>query len=275
MVMTDDEKELTAYHEAGHALVGLLVKGNDPLHKVTIIPRGRALGVTMNLPETDKYGFKKSELCAKLAMTFGGRVAETLIYGAEDVTTGAGQDIQQATNYARRMVTEWGMSKKLGPLAYSGNEQEVFLGHSVTQTKNLSDATAKIIDEEIRRFAEEAEALATKVLTENLDALHAVATALLEYETLTGDEVKQLLEGGSIERPDEFEPPEDSTAATSVPPSTKAKKPEGPGGMEPEPTWFLTTWIDGQSGPEPGTQPYSWDHCALALDHGYRKCYAR
>jgi len=235
MVMTDDEKELTAYHEAGHALVGLLVKGNDPLHKVTIIPRGRALGVTMNLPETDKYGFKKSELCAKLAMTFGGRVAETLIYGAEDVTTGAGQDIQQATNYARRMVTEWGMSKKLGPLAYSGNEQEVFLGHSVTQTKNLSDATAKIIDEEIRRFAEEAEALATKVLTENLDALHAVATALLEYETLTGNEVKQLLEGGSIERPDEFEPPEDSTAATSVPPSTKAKKPEGPGGMEPEP----------------------------------------
>ncbi|MCS5605996.1 MAG: ATP-dependent zinc metalloprotease FtsH, partial [Alphaproteobacteria bacterium] len=185
MVMTDDEKELTAYHEAGHALVGLLVKGNDPLHKVTIIPRGRALGITMNLPETDKYGFKKSELCAKLAMTFGGRVAETLIYGAEDVTTGAGQDIQQATNYARRMVTEWGMSKKLGPLAYSGNEQEVFLGHSVTQTKNLSDATAKIIDEEIRRFAEEAEALATKVLTENVDALHAVATALLEYETLT------------------------------------------------------------------------------------------
>ena len=235
MVMTDDEKELTAYHEAGHALVGLLVKGNDPLHKVTIIPRGRALGVTMNLPETDKYGFKKSELCAKLAMTFGGRVAETLIYGAEDVTTGAGQDIQQATNYARRMVTEWGMSKKLGPLAYSGNEQEVFLGHSVTQTKNLSDATAKIIDEEIRRFAEEAEALATKVLAENLDALHAVATALLEYETLTGDEVKQLLEGGSIERPDELEPPEDSAAATSVPPSTKAKKPEGPGGMEPEP----------------------------------------
>ena len=134
MVMTNDEKELTAYHEGGHALVGLLVKGNDPLHKVTIIPRGRALGVTMNLPETDKYGYKKSELCAKLAMTFGGRVAETLIYGPEDVTTGAGQDIQQATTYARRMVTEWGMSEKLGPLAYSGNEQEVFLGHSVTQT---------------------------------------------------------------------------------------------------------------------------------------------
>ena len=127
------------------------------------------------------------------------------------------------------------MSKKLGPLAYSGNEQEVFLGHSLTQTKTLSDATAKIIDEEIRRFAEEAEALATKVLTENLDALNAVATALLEYETLTGDEVKQLLDGGTIERPDEFEPPEDSAAATSVPPSTKAKKPEGPGGMEPEP----------------------------------------
>jgi cell division protease FtsH len=235
MVMSDDEKELTAYHEGGHALVGLLVPGNDPLHKVTIIPRGRALGVTMNLPETDKYGYKKSEICARLAMTFGGRVAETLIYGPEDVTTGAGQDIQQATSWARRMVTEWGMSDRLGPLAYSGNEQEVFLGHSVTQTKNISDATAKIIDEEIRRFAEEAEALATKVLTENLDKLHAVAKALLEYETLNGDEVSQLLRGETIERPDEFDPPEDTATATSVPPSAKPKKPESPGGMEPEP----------------------------------------
>ena len=133
------------------------------------------------------------------------------------------------------MVTEWGMSDKLGPLAYSGDEQEVFLGHSVTQTKNLSDATAKIIDEEIRRFAEDAEALATKVLTENLDALHAVAKALLEYETLTGNEVKQLLEGGTIDRPDELDFPEDSNTATSVPPSTKAKKPRGPSSMEPEP----------------------------------------
>ncbi len=235
MVMSEEEKELTAYHEGGHALVGLLVKGNDPLHKVTIIPRGRALGLTMNLPETDKYGFKKSEICARLAMTFGGRVAETLIYGAENVTTGAGQDIQQATSWARRMVTEWGMSEKLGPLAYSGNEQEVFLGHSVTQTKNISDATAKIIDEEIRRFAEEAETLATKVLTENLDKLHLVAKALLEFETLSGDEVRQLLRGESIERPNEFEPPEDTTTATSVPPSAKPKKPEGPGSMEPEP----------------------------------------
>jgi cell division protease FtsH len=235
MVMSDEEKELTAYHEGGHALVGLLVKGNDPLHKVTIIPRGRALGVTMNLPETDKYGYKKSEICAKLAMTFGGRVAETLIYGPDDVTTGAGQDIQQATSWARRMVTEWGMSDRLGPLAYSGNEQEIFLGHSVTQTKNLSDATAKIIDEEIRRIADTAESLATEVLTENLDALHAVAKALLDYETLNGEEVAQLLRGEEIDRPDEFEPPEDNPAATSVPPSTKPKKPEGPGGLEPEP----------------------------------------
>ncbi|MFP6696054.1 MAG: ATP-dependent zinc metalloprotease FtsH [Alphaproteobacteria bacterium] len=235
MVMSDEEKELTAYHEGGHALVGLLVKGNDPLHKVTIIPRGRALGVTMNLPETDKYGYKKSEICAKLAMTFGGRVAETLIYGPEDVTTGAGQDIQQATSWARRMVTEWGMSDRLGPLAYSANEQEIFLGHSVTQTKNISDATAKIIDEEIRRFAEDAEALATKVLTENIDALHAVAKALLEYETLNGEEVATLLRGETIDRPDEVEPDEDNSAATSVPPSSKPKKPEGPGGLEPEP----------------------------------------
>ncbi|MFP6705569.1 MAG: ATP-dependent zinc metalloprotease FtsH [Alphaproteobacteria bacterium] len=235
MVMSDEEKELTAYHEGGHALVGLLVKGNDPLHKVTIIPRGRALGVTMNLPETDKYGYKKSEICAKLAMTFGGRVAETLIYGPEDVTTGAGQDIQQATSWARRMVTEWGMSDRLGPLAYSANEQEIFLGHSVTQTKNISDATAKIIDEEIRRFAEDAEALATKVLTENIDALHAVAKALLEYETLNGEEVAALLRGETIDRPDEVEPDEDNSTATSVPPSSKPKKPEGPGSLEPEP----------------------------------------
>ncbi|MDP6564296.1 MAG: ATP-dependent zinc metalloprotease FtsH [Alphaproteobacteria bacterium] len=234
MVMTEEEKELTAYHEAGHALVGLLVKGNDPLHKVTIIPRGRALGVTMNLPEHDKYGFKKSEILAKLAMAFGGRVAEILIYGLENVTTGAGEDINQATGWARRMVTEWGMSEKLGPLRYSENEQEIFLGHSVTQRKNVSDATAKLIDDEVRRIIEEAEAKAMEVLKEHLDDLDSLAKALLEYETLSGEEVKQLLRGEAISRPEESEPPEDSAAATSVPPSSK-KKPGGPGGLAPEP----------------------------------------
>jgi cell division protease FtsH len=138
MVMTEEEKELTAYHEAGHALVGLFVPGNDPLHKVTIIPRGRALGVTMNLPERDRYGFKKREITAKLAMMYGGRVAEELIYGPDNVTTGASNDIQQATNMARAMVTEWGMSDKLGRLRYVDNQEEVFLGHSVTRSQTIS-----------------------------------------------------------------------------------------------------------------------------------------
>jgi hypothetical protein len=152
MIMSDQEKQLTAYHEAGHALVGLLVPGVDPLHKVTIIPRGRALGVTMNLPERDRYSLKKSEIEARLAMMFGGRVAEDLIFGADNVTTGASNDIQQATGMARRMVTEWGMSEKLGRLRYSENEEEVFLGRSVTRTQSVSDDTALLIDIEVRRI---------------------------------------------------------------------------------------------------------------------------
>ena len=158
MVMTEDEKKLTAYHEAGHALVMLYAEGHEPLHKVTIIPRGRALGVTMFLPERDKYSQSKLELEAMIASLFGGRVAEELIFGPEKVTTGASDDIRRATNLARRMVTEFGFSEKLGPLRYSENEEEVFLGHSVTQRKNVSDATAKMIDEEIRRIVEEGEA---------------------------------------------------------------------------------------------------------------------
>jgi cell division protease FtsH len=238
MVMTEEEKQLTAYHEAGHALVGLFVPGNDPLHKVTIIPRGRALGVTMNLPERDRYGYKKSELQAKLAMMFGGRVAEELIYGPEDITTGAGNDIQQATNLARAMVTEYGMSEKLGPLRYNDNQEEIFLGHSVARTQNVSSATAKIIDEEIRRFIEEAEMLARKVLTEHMDGLHKVAKALLEYETLGGDEVQALLKGEEIDRSEAAGPTGDSGRRSSVPSSGKAAKgkgADGPGGLEPEP----------------------------------------
>src|SRR5476651_121070 len=156
MVMTDKEKELTAYHEAGHALVGRLVPEHDPVYKVTIIPRGRALGVTMFLPERDKYSQSKMEIEAMIASLFGGRVAEELIFGPERVTTGASDDIRRATGLARRMVTEFGFSEKLGPLRYSDNEEEVFLGHSVTQRKNVSDATAKIIDDEIRRIIDEA-----------------------------------------------------------------------------------------------------------------------
>jgi cell division protease FtsH len=240
MVMTEEEKELTAYHEAGHALVGLFVKGNDPLHKVTIIPRGRALGVTMNLPERDRYGFKIAELKAKLAMMFGGRVAEELIYGRDNVTTGAGNDIQQATSMARRMVTEWGMSEKLGPLRYEENQEEVFLGHSVARQQSVSEATAKMIDDEIRALIDEAENTAKQVLTEHLDDLHAIAKALLEYETLSANEVNSILRGEGIDRPDMGDgaaPQESSGKRSSVPKSGKSSKggKESPGGWEPEP----------------------------------------
>jgi cell division protease FtsH len=232
--MSDQEKRLTAYHEAGHALVGLLVPGVDPLHKVTIIPRGRALGVTMNLPERDRYSMKKSEIEARLAMMFGGRVAEELIFGRENVTTGASNDIQQATGMARRMVAEWGMSEKLGRLRYSENEEEVFLGRSVTRTQSVSDETAQLIDSEVRRIIGTAEARARSVLTENLDSLHRVAEALLTYETLSGDEVKTLVAGGTIGRSDDQIAPERPAGRRgSVPPTKRPAAWPGPD-LQPE-----------------------------------------
>ncbi len=200
MAMTEEEKTLTAYHEAGHALVSLLVPGNDPLHKVTIIPRGRALGVTMNLPERDKYALRKSEIEARLAMTYGGRVAEELIFGSENVTTGASNDIQQATDLARRMVTEWGMSEALGRLRYSENEEQVFLGRSIGRSQNISDDTSRLIDGEVRQIVEVAEERAREALSSNLNALHLLAEALLTYETLSGHEVTAILDGNSINR---------------------------------------------------------------------------
>jgi len=228
MVMTEDEKRLTAYHEAGHALVGLLVPGNDPLHKVTIIPRGRALGVTMNLPERDRLAMRKSEIEAKLAMIFGGRIAEELIFGEDDVTTGASNDIQQATGLARRMVTEWGMSDKLGRLRYADNDEQVFLGRSITQAKNVSDDTAMLIDSEVRRIVEEAEERARDILSSHLDALHAVADALLDYESLNGQEVQDLLDGKPVTRKSEA-PPKPPAARGSVPPSdVDMPKEQGP-----------------------------------------------
>ena len=219
-VMSEDEKKITAYHEAGHALVGMKMPGHDPLHKVTIIPRGRALGVTMSLPERDRYSHSKQEIKSKLASMYGGRIAEELIFGAEKVTTGAANDIQQATGLARKMVTEWGMSDKLGPLRYDANDEEVFLGHSVTQHKNVSDATAGLIDQEIRAVIEEAESNARKILSEEMDKLHAVAEALLEYETLTGSEVEDLLNGQDIVREAESENSDSSVGKTSSVPPT-------------------------------------------------------
>jgi cell division protease FtsH len=238
MVMSEEEKKLTAYHEAGHALVGLIVPKHDPLHKVTIIPRGRALGVTMSLPERDRYGMAKIELESKIAVMFGGRIAEELIFGPENVTTGASSDIQQATSMARRMVTEWGMSAKLGPIKYSDNEEEVFLGHSVTQRKNVSDATAKLIDDEIRRLIDEGESSARRILTEHLDDLHTIANALLEYETLSGEEVKALLRGDPIRVGGGEAPPpraRSSVPTSGTPVRDDPSKGRPPGGLEPEP----------------------------------------
>jgi cell division protease FtsH len=215
MAMTDEEKSLTAYHEGGHALVGLNVPQSDPLHKITIIPRGRALGVTMNLPERDKYSMTLTELTSKIAMMFGGRVAEELIFGKENVTTGASSDIQQATALARRMVMEFGMSDKLGRVRYNANEQEIFLGHSVAQQQNVSEATSQIIDTEVRRLIEEGETKARDILTKHIGDLHIIAKALLEYETLSGEEVKALLRGEPIVRTEDNDTPPTAKAAVS------------------------------------------------------------
>jgi cell division protease FtsH len=237
MAMTDEEKKLTAYHEAGHALVGMHVEGCDPLHKVTIIPRGRALGVTMSLPERDRYTYSLYELKAKIAMMFGGRIAEELIFGKDHVTTGAGNDIKEATNLARRMITEYGFSEKLGPLRYEDNQEEVFLGHSVSQHKNVADATAKVIDDEIRALVEEGERRARAVLTKHLDDLHVVARGLLEYETLSAKEVNQLLAGEGIDRSELDEPTATTGPRSSVPTSghQPGRKDRPSGGLEPEP----------------------------------------
>ncbi len=234
MVMTEEEKRLTAYHEAGHALVGLNSPGHDPLHKVTIIPRGRALGVTVSLPERDRYGYSKRELLARIAMTFGGRAAEEIIFGAENITTGASNDIMQATNMARRMVTEWGMSEKLGPLRYSDNEEEVFLGHSVTQRKTVSDTTAALIDAEVRSIVEGGESRAKEILTTHIDDLHAIAKGLLEYETLSADDIAKLLRGEKLVREDHDETPKDAGRRSTVP-TSGGRKESGPSGLTPEP----------------------------------------
>ena len=232
MVMTEDEKKLTAYHEAGHALCMLYAEGHEPLHKVTIIPRGRALGITMFLPERDKYSQSKLEIKAMVASLFGGRVAEELIFGPDKVTTGAADDIRRATTLARRMVTEFGFSEKLGPLRYSENEEEVFLGHSVTQRKNVSEATAKVIDEEIRRIVDEGEQTAREILTSRLDELNALARGLLEYETLSADEIRRIIKGERIVRESSVGPASEEARPgrrSSVPPSGR------PTGLEPEP----------------------------------------
>ncbi len=195
MVMKDKEKKMTAYHEAGHAIVGLLVPSHDPVYKVSIIPRGRALGVTMFLPEEDRYSLTKEQLNSQISSLFGGRIAEELIYGSDMVTTGASNDIERATELARNMVTKWGLSSKLGPLAYTEEEGEVFLGRSVTKHKNVSDETAHIIDEEIRSVIDHNYERAENILKENMDKLHAMAEALMIYETIDRDQIDDIMAG--------------------------------------------------------------------------------
>lgn len=195
MVMNDDEKLLTAYHEAGHAIVGRLVPDHDPVYKVTIIPRGRALGVTMFLPEEDRYSHSLQRLNSQISALYGGRLAEEMIFGAEKVTTGASNDIERATELARNMVSKWGLSEKLGPLAYSEDEGEVFLGRSVTQHKQISAPTAQIIDEEIRAVIDRNYDRARIILEENVDKLHVMSEALMKYETIDSGQIDAIMEG--------------------------------------------------------------------------------
>ncbi len=211
MVMTEEEKRNTAYHEAGHAIVGLKVPSHDPVYKVSIIPRGRALGVTMYLPEQDRYSLSKEQLESQLSSLFGGRIAEEILNGPDQITTGASNDIERATEIARNMVTKWGLSEKLGPLSYAQDEGEVFLGRSVTQHKNIADDTARAIDEEIRDFIDRNYRRAEKILNDNLDKLHAMADALMKYETIDAKQIDEIMNG------DEPNPP-----------SNWNNKPDGP-----------------------------------------------
>lgn len=201
MVMNEEEKRLTAYHEAGHAIVGLLVPDHDPVYKVSIIPRGRALGVTMFLPEEDRYSYSRSRLNSQIAALFGGRIAEVLIFGADKVTTGASNDIEKATDIARNMVTKWGLSDKLGPLTYGEEEGEVFLGRSVTTRKEVSDSTANIIDEEVRAVIDKNYKRAEQILRDNLEKLHLMAEALIKYETIDESQIAAVMEGRNAEPP--------------------------------------------------------------------------
>jgi len=195
MIMTEDEKRLTAYHESGHAIVGLSVPDHDPVHKVTIIPRGRALGVTMFLPEQDRYSHSKTHLQSRLASLFGGRVAEELIFGGDKVTTGASNDIQRATQLARDMATKYGLSEELGPMTYGEEEDEVFLGRSVTQHKQVSEATSRRIDEVVRNTIDTAYGRARQILGDNMDKLHAMAAALMQYETIDREQIAAIMAG--------------------------------------------------------------------------------
>ncbi len=234
LVMSDAEKEMTAFHEAGHALCAMNLPECDPVHKATIIPRGRALGMVMSLPEGDRYSKSKLKCLSELTMAMGGRAAEEIIFGADKVSNGAAGDIKMATDQTRRMVQEWGMSDKLGMIAYGDNSQEVFLGHSVTQNKNVSEATAREIDSEIKSIIDNAYVSARRILTDNLSQLHMLARALLEHETLSGDEIRTVLRGEKVIKVVVDEPAPDSRRA-SVPSAGRPLPPAPGGGLGPAP----------------------------------------
>ena len=217
MVMSDKEKRNTAYHEAGHAIVGRLVKTHDPVYKVTIIPRGRALGVTMYLPEEDRYSTSKEELECRISTLFGGRIAEELIFGIDKVTTGASNDIERSTEIARNMVTKWGLSEKLGPMTFGEEDGEVFLGKSVSKHKNTSDETAHVIDEEIRNIIERNYAIAENILKENEDKLHAMSDALMEFETIDADQIDDIMDGKPVRKPKGWDDPSSDNDSGSSP----------------------------------------------------------
>lgn len=217
LILSDDDKKTTAYHEAGHALVAKLLPGTDPVHKVSIIPRGRALGVTMQLPGEDRHNYSKSYLLNNMAVLMGGRVAEEIVL--DQLTTGASNDIERATKTAHSMVCMWGMSDKLGPLSFGDNQEQVFLGKELIHNKNYGEETAKLIDSEVRRFVEEAHQTATKLLQDNREHLEAISLALLDRETITGDDIDKLMAGEEL-------PPVDPRSGAPGTPSA----PSGTGG---------------------------------------------
>jgi cell division protease FtsH len=234
MVMKEEERKLTAYHEGGHAICAIKVKGNDPLHKVTIVPRGRTLGVAWTLPEDDRVSVTREQLEANLVKAYGGRVAEELVFGRDRVTTGAASDIQQATGLARRYVSQWGLSDEIGPVLVGDNEQELFLGRELQTRREVSERTAQLVDAEVTRVIREAYARATQVLQENMELLHTVASALLDRETLTGDEVAALARGETLP-PRPVSPPPTAPALTTPVMHAKPSKPALFGGPEVAP----------------------------------------
>ncbi len=236
LVLSESERKLTAYHEAGHAVVALRVPGLDPVHKVTIVPRGRALGVTASLPEEDRHSYSRDYLLSQLVMLYGGRAAEQMIFGPEKITTGAGNDIERATGMARRMITQFGMSEKVGPMAVGDSDQEIFIGRELVQRREISEDTARLVDDEVKRFLDEAYQKAVDTLTDNQDLLHAMAEALLERETLDRDEITALAEGKSLPEPDhDAELPRAGSLASGTGPGETEETTEEASGEEASP----------------------------------------